>query len=347
MSWDKLYAQAADQHLVLGRDDGLRFEISRRRLERRAAQEGWDPLFDGSAWALPGAKGGLRRKAMAVSAIVGSAGTPAAPGATGGRAADVRPAQLVLLTGLAGLHLHGAWPHEPARLDWLILNHRREPKIASPTVRFIRCRRIELEDLDGVDALPVAAPARCLRDAAAELSPETLLGIAVDLVRLGKMSVGDLDALLARDATFMGRPKLVAVAADLRRFAADSGWEWIVQDALSAAGFEPWPAPFPWLAPDGRLNHLDVALPASWVYVDCIGDRVHTDRETAQADRRRWNAAAGIWSCVWAGWERRDDITGIVRDVSRHVDSADPARPPAVPEPCGCARCAQLRPPKT
>lgn len=336
MSWNELYAQAAKQHLVLGRDDGLRFDISRRRLARRAAEEGWDPLFDGWAWALPGAKGGLRRKAVAVSAIVGSGGDPQ----------DPRVAQLVLLTGLAGLHVHGAWPDEPARQDWLILNNRREPRIAGPTVRFNRCRRIDPEDLDGVDALPVAAPARCLRDAAPELSAETLLGIAVDLVRLGKMTVADLDALLARDRVFVGRRKLVVVAADLRRFAADSRWEWIVQDALRSAGFEPWPAPFPWLAPDGRLNHLDVALPAWWVYVDCIGDRFHTQREVAQADRRRWNAAAGIWSCVWAGWERRGDVAGIVRDVRRHIDAADPSRPPAVPARCDCARCLQVRGPK-
>jgi hypothetical protein len=129
------------------------------------------------------------------------------------------------------------------------------------------------------------------------------------------------------------------VTDDVRRLHADSGWEWEVRGAVVDAGLRPWTVPFPWRAPDGRVNHLDLAFPAGWVYIDCIGDRYHAG-SAAQADRRRWNAAdLGGWRTVWAGWERRDDLAGIVADVRRRLAEADPARPPAQPAPCECRSC--------
>lgn len=319
MGWLDLMAQAHRQQEVLALGKARRFELDPRQVRRRADAEGWPELYP-DVRLLPGARRELPQR---VSAVVEAVGDP------------------ILLTGIAALFLRGAWLREPRLLEFVMPHSRDVVDLDDPTVVVRRSRTLIAGDYDGLDGLPLGAPARNLADAAAKLALPRLRASALDLQHVGGIEPADLWAFLDTHRHFPCRPKYRRLAIDLARLHGDSTFEWDVREAVAGSGLQPHPVPFPWRTADGRVLHLDVAFPDEWVYLDVIGDAFHGPT-VAPLDRKRWNATdAGGWRRVMVGWESRHELAAVVAQLRQRLAEADPSRAPAPRAQCGCGTCTR------
>jgi very-short-patch-repair endonuclease len=124
------------------------------------------------------------------------------------------------------------------------------------------------------------------------------------------------------------------VLADLDGLRSDSDTEHDLRRDLIELGYPVHPEPFPFRCDDDVVVHLDLALPAHWVYLEVDGFGTHRTRRVFEADRVKWTQIVRHWQPVWvtaSRWEQ--DRSAVLADLDAAIADADPNRAPAVPQP--------------
>lgn len=308
-AWGQLLLDVRRRHLgVLHVDDGAAHCISEARLRRRATNEGWPHPYP-CVFVLPGV---VPREAVLAYAAVRSV--------RGGVAVTNRTAR-----ALYGL---GPWPGRPE----LLLPHDRRHR-AAPTIHVVRSRRITRADVQAVSGVPTTSIARtALGLAAGWRSARPVRDFLVDAFQRHLATPGEVVALLQRTRGVTGRPLLDEVVKGLLEDWVDSRLEDDTRELLLGLGFAVAPHPFPFKCDDGRIVHLDVALPELWHAVECDGAGAHMDRRSFETDRVRWSEIQR--SGVTLSWVTRrrleSDAERIAEEIvgsSRSVNGRAPMQP--------------------
>lgn len=313
MAWSELFERARRRYGVVGVNDAVGVGLTVRSLHRRASAEGWTPLHPG-VWLVPGVQPTpMARTAAAVLA--------AGPG---------------VATGRSSLWLHRALDTPPVVPELLLPYGTRGPS-AGQDIRTSRTRWLPDEHTSRRHGIRAVIPERAIFELSArptrELPDRRLRDLVIDAHRRRKLSLSTLwtmceDGLAGR----RGIPRLLRVLAHPALAGADSGWEVEVRDAVVELGLTVHPGTFPYRCPDGRLVHLDVALPGHWVCVECDGRAFHSGRRPFATDRVRWTQITREWQVVWVTYDRwQDDRAGVLADIRDVVEAADLSRPPARP----------------
>lgn len=307
MGFPHLFELAAQRHGVVWFGDASEAEVAIRTLRTRANREQWQQLFP-NAWLAPGAP------------LTPLATLTAATLATGGAASR-----------WSALWLHG-----------LDVRLRPKPQVILPygrigrtlgDIEVLRSRTLAPHHLTEADGVAAVTVARAFADLAPQVFPGSLRHLVIDAEHLGLLERADLHALCEELPTGVpGLRRLRGVLAELAGTRSDSGFEHEVRAGLAADGIPVHPEPFPYRCEDGVTVHLDVAVPQHWVVVECDGRSSHIGRRVFTTDRLRWTQVARAWQLVWVSHDRwRDDRRGVVADVHRAIELADPGRAPAQP----------------
>lgn len=313
--WPALFAGARARHgaFHLRRCDDV--GLARRAVRRRATRESWGKPLP-SVFVLPGSVDGWWRTTAARLELVGSDAT---------------------LARLSAAHAHGMrWqPPTITQVVRLLGKHRTEHE----EVRVTISRTLTEADVVVVDGLRATTPQRTMRDLAGTLARSPLRAVGIDGITKGVL---DFELLVAEhDAMRAGPPRrlLGAVLGDLASVHTESPFAYEVLEAIAESGL-PIEGEFPWRCPDGRIIHLDGAIPAAWVAVECDGRGKYQAGRSFTTDRIRWTQASGRWRTVWVSWQRwQNQPRAVLADVAVAVAEADPAAPPAPRADCRCARC--------
>ena len=133
------------------------------------------------------------------------------------------------------------------------------------------------------------------------------------------------------------------VVSSLIEESVDSRLEHDARTALEQLGFAVAPHPFPFLCRDGRVVHLDIAIPDLWHAVECDGAGAHMDRASFETDRIRWSEVqrSGV-TLTWLTRRRLDsDLDRVAMEIAEATRDAD-ARPPMQPaHDCSAIGCRQ------
>ncbi|MBW3619737.1 MAG: hypothetical protein KY461_05785, partial [Actinobacteria bacterium] len=128
--------------------------------------------------------------------------------------------------------------------------------------------------------------------------------------------------------------------AELELDGSDSIIERGGREGLVGLRTRPDPRPFPWRAPDGVVDHFDIAFPAEWVCIFCDSRRWHGHGRAFSSDRRMWNSVSGHWRPFWLDAAiLRDGMAAFAAAVDEALAAADLTREPARREPCRCSHC--------
>lgn len=315
MDLEALFSRAADRDGVLWTGDARPADMSVRQLRARARREGWESPFP-RTWLAPGARMNDGRLLTAATLTTEGAASR-----------------------FSALRLHGldvAWPPRP---QVIVPSDRVGTRVSGVDVR--RSRTLRAQHITEVSGTRTSIVERALADAAPSVSARALRNLLIDAEHAGLASVDSFARLRAELRP--GVPGLRTMDAALRQLAtsrSDSPFEHEVRDGLREAAVAVHPEPFPYRCRDGVLVHLDIAVPAAWVAVECDGRAHHSDRRAFSVDRTRWTQIAVDWRIVWVTWDRwRDDRSGVIADVQRAVAAAssDPRGPatPAAPATSG------------
>jgi hypothetical protein len=230
---------------------------------------------------------------------------------------------------------------EAPRNVQLIVPDRRQPA-RRRDVDVVRSRTLRADEITVVEGMRATTLARAVRDCCASgWTVEQLLPLSLTALQQRKLWIADLREQRRR----MGRgcrggDTLDTLIAELERDGSDSILERLGRDGLGRRNLRPEPAPFPWRAPDGVVDHLDIAFPDAWVCVFCDGRAHHGTGPAFSSDRRMWNQVAGLWRPFWFdAATARDGSDDFTDEVARAVAEADPTRPRARRHPCRCSRC--------
>lgn len=305
-----LFDLAHDRNGVIWIGDAGPAGMTPRRLRARARRESWEELHPGSAWLAPGSRRTAVRELSAATLVTGGAASR-----------------------FSLLRLHGlieVWPPRPQVLVPYARVGTRVPGIDVRRSRTLRPHH--LSEAKGIGATTVE---RSLADAAPTLSWQALRNLLIDAEQAGMATVDSFRRL--RSELPRGVPGLRTMdraLQDLSNSRSDSLFEHEVRTGLRRAGMTVHPEPFPFRCRDGRLVHLDIAIPDAWVAVECDGRAYHSDRRAFTVDRTRWTQIGLDWRLVWVTWDRwTGDPAAVIEDVRRAVEASasGPGRAPAPP----------------
>ena len=297
-----------EQHGVFALCDAPLFGVSHRALSMHIVRHGWDRPLPGVVL-LPGAPDTYERAVMIVVAAIG------------GR---------VLAARRTAAYLHGMVRTPPKHIAVVTPHDRQIDPI--PGARLHLSRTLLASDAISVRGIPCTSAERTVIDCAMEMSVDELRFLTIDARQRRILTIGDLQERYDKFVRCPDGWKLRCVLADLGEETCDSAFEFRWRKVIRKAGLpRPYPKPFPWRRPDGRVIELDVAWPVHWVTTECNGMGSHCEREDLARDHLRQNAMNGLWQVILVDWDRLiRDPEGLVREVRKRLGEADLTRPPAV-----------------
>lgn len=224
----------------------------------------------------------------------------------------------------------------------VIVPDRRQPARRAG-VGVVRSRTLRDDERTTCRGLPCTTLARAVRDCCATgwKTPQ-LLPICLQAIQERKLDLEQLREQRRRMGRgCRGTAVLDQLIAELSLDGSDSILERSGRDgARRRLRDQPYPTPFPWRAPDGVVDHLDIAWPHHWVCIFCDSRRWHGTGPTFSSDRRMWSSVSGLWRPFWLDSARaRDDLDGFLAGVEEALEAADLSRPPAKRAPCRCSHC--------
>lgn len=234
----------------------------------------------------------------------------------------------------------------PADVQLIVPNDRRLKD--RPGTRIVRSRTLRGDEVTTVRGLPSTTTARALRDLCETWGLEQVLPVALDALQSRRLKLDDLREQRRRTGRgYRGAATLDALIVDLERDGSDSILEHAGRGLLDVLPYRSYPRPMPWRAPDGVIDHLDIAFPNEWVVIFCDGRTFHTTREAFTADRRAWNSVTGLWRPFWLDPRiLRESPDTFVEQVAEALEDAPRDRPPAIPAQCLCRGCRTPRTPR-
>lgn len=313
--WAGLLRFAGARHGAFHLRRSAEFGLSKRAVRHRADREVWEKPYP-SVFLLPGSVEGWWRTASARLEVVGS------DAALGLRSAAFAQSML---------------DRAPALTEVMRQHGLHRPKVHLLSVH--THRTLEDADIEVVDGLRCTTPHRTMRDLTHVLEVEPLRAIGIDAVRNEVLDLDRLDAEIEAMCPGPARRRLGEVASDLRGVRTESPFAYEVIEAMADAGLEV-EGEFPWRCPDGRIIHLDAAVPHAWLSVECDGRGKYASGTSFTTDRVRWTQTSGLWRTVWVDWQRwRRRRSDVLADIERAVAEADPSAPPPERASCRCRRC--------
>lgn len=228
----------------------------------------------------------------------------------------------------------------------VIVPDRRQPARRAG-VAVVRSRTLRDDERTICRGLPCTTVARALRDCCATgWKVPQLLPICLRAIQERKVDLTQLREQRRRMGRgCRGTAVLDELIAELSLDGSDSILERSGRDgARRRLRVQPYPTPFPWRAPDGVVDHLDIAWPHHWVCIFCDSRRWHGTGPTFSSDRRMWSSVSGLWRPFWLDSARaRNDLDGFLAGVAEALAAADLSRPPAKRAPCRCSHCLARR----
>lgn len=302
--FEHLRRQGGVGHINEGRVFGLSPDSVRKYWRRND----WPMPFPGVV-VLPGTEMDLRRRSLAATTWVGPP---------------------VAVTGVSALRLLGATDRDPVKLDLVVPTIRRNRKGSWGTVhRSDVAFERPLLDVAGVPTVPVPW---AIRDRMVFGGPGHPRTHVIRAMQRRLATLEQLEAAACETPHAPGVPSLLEILRVIRRDRVDSGLELDTRVPVRAAGYHPWPRPFPTQVPNSWVIHLDIALPDKWIDIECEDPHTHGP-EAFTRDRTRWNQTqrAG-WHPIFVWRDRlENDLQGFLEELADAVAKADPGRPPAVP----------------
>lgn len=302
--FERLRRQGGVGHI----SDGEEFGLSPDGVSSYWRRNGWPMPFPGVV-VLPGTEMDFRRRALTATTWIG---------------------QPVAVTGVTALRLLGVADRDPVKLDLVVPATRRNRRgrwgsVYRSDVAFQR----GVIDVGGVPSMPVPW---AIRDRVVFGGPGRPRTHVIRAMQRRHATLDELEAAACETPGSPGVPALLELYGRLRRDLVDSGLELDVRDVVRREGYDPWGRPFPTACPDRRVIHLDIALPAQWIDIECEDPHTHGD-DAFTRDRTRWSQArrAG-WQQIFV-WRGRldDDRDGFLEELAEAVAGADPSREPARP----------------
>ncbi|MBW3661569.1 MAG: hypothetical protein KY469_00595 [Actinobacteria bacterium] len=253
----------------------------------------------------------------------------------------------MLATGRTALYLHGVIDETPSALQLAVPADRKKPTLVGVD-DVVRSTTLLTSDRIEVDGLSCAIVALALLHLGRRERGRGVLEVVVNALQREKAELSELDAVLDRCGRAPGRATLRHARDALTLDQADSLLELDTRQLARAASFSPYPSPFPFRCPDGRVIHLDVPFPPVWFAWECDSPRSRSGGRSFNTDRTRWTQARrGGWQLGWVTRERlRTDRAGLPEELAEAHAVADPERPPPEATPCRrttCRVCAPMR----
>lgn len=241
------------------------------------------------------------------------------------------------------LWLRGLLEDAPAEVQ-VVVHDRRQPARRAG-VDVMRSRTLRADEHTVCRGLPCTTLARAVRDCCGTgWKVPQLLPLCLQAIQQRTLAVADLREQrrrMGRGCT--GTSVLDELIAEVALDGSDSILERVGRDgARRRLAVQPTDDPFPWRAPDGVVDHLDIAWPHHWVCIFCDSRRYHGSGWAFNTDRRMWNAVSGSWRPFWldAATARDEDrLDALLDDVAEALAAADPERPPAKRAACRCSHC--------
>lgn len=319
MDLDDLYRYARTHHGVVPFRLAHRFDASPPALRRLARAEGWELAGTGAA-CLPGVP---RTEAQAALLAIEHLG-----------------GERVLLARRSAALLHGFDVAAPTALELVVPHDRRVT--APPGTEVRSSRTLKATDRTEIDGVPCTTVGRTAVDCAQVLPLGSYRGLVIDGLQRRRLTREGLSAQRRRMPYAPGAWKLDTVLAELGSDDPDSAFELDVRLALRRLGVQPWPAPFPFLAADGRVVHLDIAFPGAWTALEPEGLGAHGTRAQLVKDTRRHNGVMEDWAIARIEFtDFHADPDGVLAPILATIRRRDGARPAATPHPCRCRRCTR------
>lgn len=244
------------------------------------------------------------------------------------------------------LWLRGLLEPAPEEVQVVVPDRRQPARRAG--VGVVRSRTLRDDERTRCRGLPCTTLARAVRDCCATgWKADQLLPVCLQAIQERKLDLAQLREQRRRMGRgCRGTALLDELIAELSLDGSDSILERSGRDgARRCLRVQPYPTPFPWRAPDGVVDHLDIAWPHHWVCIFCDSRRWHGTGPTFSSDRRMWSSVSGLWRPFWLDSARaRNDLDGFLAGVEEALDAADLSRAPAKRAPCRCSHClARLR----
>lgn len=201
----------------------------------------------------------------------------------------------------------------------LVVPHGRRAS-SSRSIRVVRSRTLQDEDVTAVSGLRCATPPRAFLDAAPAV---THGGLRPMLIAARQRGVVDpavvIERALAVGPRVPGRNRLLSAAYDVSTVGADSLLTDAVHRRLLADGFSPDPDPAAVDVGD-RLLHPDITFAAARVCIECDSLAYHGDQQSIDLDHRKDQGYAAVWwRCLRIGWRRFEldwpGFTGVLRQA--------------------------------
>lgn len=294
-------------------------------------------------------RGGWWRPFPGVVALPGvtqdSAGWAAAAVVHAGGGLRGETGELVAITGLTALALHGALSTAPTRVEIVIPTHRRLRE--HRRLRVTRSSWLEPADITRLRGIPTTRGPALLRDLAGRRSTERLRSDLIDLCQRRLVEPADIEAMVARCPRF---PGVVALRQVTREVAAvgrtDSTFEYRLRRRFARVGIEfdhgqvavpldgitAGRAPGRGAGPSagsggggrrgGSALHLDLGIEAIRFGIEADSVAFHTDAAGLQNDADRANLVAQLpedWRVLHLTWvammQRWDETVEVVREV--------------------------------
>ncbi|CAN5899215.1 hypothetical protein BH23ACT10_BH23ACT10_03820 [soil metagenome] len=223
-------------------------------------------------------------------------------------------------TAMTALHLHGVVDEAPKHPTLVVPHGRRASR--SRSIRVLRTRTLQDDDLTTVDGLRCATPPRAFMDASPVVAQG---GQRILLINARQRGVAEPAEILIRataaPARVPGRDRLISAAVDVMAVGADSPLSDTVHRRLIADGLRPDDHP---VAVDvgGRWLHPDITFAAARVCIECDSLAYHRDQRAIDLDHRKDQSySAAGWRCLRIGWRRYElDWAGFVSVVRSAVD---------------------------
>ncbi|CAN5867827.1 hypothetical protein BH23ACT10_BH23ACT10_18460 [soil metagenome] len=221
----------------------------------------------------------------------------------------------VLVTGWAGLHLHGVLTKPPPIVTLVVPWRHGRRRLRA--VRIVRSRTLIDDDRAVVSGLSVASVERCFIDAARTDSRARLRILLIDARQRRIIEPKAVATRALRHPKIPGARRLIAAARDVDSTGVDSALSDAVHQRLLDAGFVPDAVPVPVVTPRGRTLHPDITFAAAKVCIECDSLGFHGSQRAIDVDHRKNQGyqQAGQ-NCLRIGWHRYDhDWEGFLADL--------------------------------
>ncbi len=277
MDVDWLHTVAARQRGLIAVRQGPEHGVARSTLTTHLARRGWTMMHPG-VWLAPGAP---PPSWLRLRVAVLSVGPP------------------VAAARWTSAALHGLHPRSPL-IQLLVPAGRRATTLAR--TQTLRTRTWADQDVTWIDGVPAIRMARTIGDLAAVADLDPLRRLVIDARQRRHLDLPGVVEHLARAGNIRGRRKVERIVRDLDATLVDSEFERLVVRWLRSVGFEVQ-TQFPLQTRTG-LVHLDLALPALRVAIECEGFGSHSARKQHNRDTRRQNAISGRdWTVLRLTWD--------------------------------------------